>query len=65
MAKETNAGMNLDIGFADSNAGTLSSGFYFQGGRGKGNVDTGGLVLGGVLIAIGFLGWLVFRERNE
>jgi len=65
MAKESSNGMNLDIGFADSAAGSLSSGFSFQGGKGKGNIDTGGLILGAVLLAIGFLGWLVFRDRKN
>jgi hypothetical protein len=54
-----------DIGFADSNAGSLSSGFAFQGGKGKGNVDTGGLILGLVLLGAAFFGWLVWKAGKK
>jgi hypothetical protein len=54
-----------DIGFADSNAGSLSSGFAFQGGKGKGNIDTGGLILAAVLFAAAFCGWLVWKAGRK
>lgn len=53
-----------DIGFADSNAGALSSAFVFNGGKGKGNVDFGGLVMAAVLIALGILGYLTFKKEK-